>query len=143
MDDPIQTQKEQLNRLMGRAVDTPLEIDQASIVDAEGVSLQDAYAEALACRPRFGWPRSSSGKQNWSAGSKVPNGSLTSACPSSACARSNFSSVFPNTVRSVGLQATWDVFDCGKKRVQLEIKREATKASRALSSKTGTQPGFF
>jgi hypothetical protein len=43
MDDPIQTQKEQLNRLMGQ-VDTPFEIDQASIVDAEGVSLQNAYA---------------------------------------------------------------------------------------------------
>ena len=53
MDDPIQTQKEQLNRLMGRPVDTPFEIDPASIVDTEGMSLQDAYAEALASRPEI------------------------------------------------------------------------------------------
>ena len=32
MDDPIQTQKEQLNRLMGRPIDAPLEIDLSSIV---------------------------------------------------------------------------------------------------------------
>ena len=46
MDDPIQTQKEQLNRLMGRPIDAPLEIDVSSIVHHEPVSLTDAYAEA-------------------------------------------------------------------------------------------------
>src|SRR5262245_46375473 len=47
-DDPIATQKEQLNRLMGRLIDTPLAIDVASIAETDGVSLTDAYAEALA-----------------------------------------------------------------------------------------------
>jgi outer membrane protein len=53
MDDPIQTQKEQLNRLMGRAVDTPFEIDLSSIIDTKGLSLPDAYAEALTSRPEI------------------------------------------------------------------------------------------
>ena len=37
MDDPIQTQKEQLNRLMGRPIDAPLEIDISSIVERDCV----------------------------------------------------------------------------------------------------------
>ena len=53
MDDPIQSQKEQLNRLMGRPIDAPLEIDISSIVETEPVSLTDAYAEALTSRPEI------------------------------------------------------------------------------------------
>ena len=53
MDDPIQTQKEQLNRLMGRPIDAPLEINVSSIVHHEPVSLTDAYAEALRSRPEI------------------------------------------------------------------------------------------
>src|SRR5262245_55362891 len=53
MDDPIATQKEQLNRLMGRSIDAPLEIDVASIVDGKPVTLTDAYAEALSSRPEI------------------------------------------------------------------------------------------
>src|SRR5262245_16588247 len=34
-DDPIATQKEQLNRLMGRPIDTPLDIDVASIAETD------------------------------------------------------------------------------------------------------------
>src|SRR4030095_16903957 len=53
MDDPIETQREQLNRLMGRSIDAPLDIDVSSIVDSEPVALADAYAEALASRPEI------------------------------------------------------------------------------------------
>src|SRR5262245_22125828 len=52
-DDPIATQKEQLNRLMGRPIDTHLEIDAASVIAADPGSLTDAYAEALASRPEI------------------------------------------------------------------------------------------
>ncbi len=45
MDDPIQTQKEQLNRLMGRSIDAPLEIDVSTIAESEPVSLTEAYEE--------------------------------------------------------------------------------------------------
>jgi outer membrane protein TolC len=43
----------------------------------------------------------------------------------------NYSSVFPNAVSSVGLQATWDVFDWGRKRKEVETK-EAAEAQTAL-----------
>src|SRR4029450_12687632 len=47
MHDPIQTQKEQLNRLMGRPINAPLDIDISNVVESELMSLTDAYAEAL------------------------------------------------------------------------------------------------
>jgi outer membrane protein TolC len=125
MDDPIQTQKEQLNRLMGRPIDTPFEIDPASIVDTEGASLQDAYAEALASRPEIRLARIQQRKaeleRRLKSAERIPDISLSLI----ALRTVNFSSTLPNNLSSVGIQANWDVFDWGKKREQLEIKREA------------------
>jgi outer membrane protein len=134
MDDPVQTQKEQLNRLMGRPVDTPLEIDPASIVDAEGVSLQDAYAEALAARPEIRLAKIQQRKaeldRRLKSAERIPDVSLSLF----GLRTINYSSVLPNNISSVGIQGTWDVFDWGKKRDQLEIKRQA-EAQAALELK--------
>jgi outer membrane protein len=134
MDDPIQTQKEQLNRLMGRAVDTPFEIDPASIADAEGISLRDAYAEALASRPEIRLARIQQRKaeleRRLKSAERIPDVSLSLI----AFRTVNFSSTLPNNLSSVGIQATWDVFDWGKKREQLETRR-AAEAQAALELK--------
>jgi outer membrane protein len=134
MDDPIQTQKEQLNRLMGRPVDTPFEIDPASVAGTEGTSLQDAYGEALASRPEIRLARIQQRKaeleRRLKSAERIPDVSLSLT----ALRTVNFSSVFPNSVSSVGIQATWDVIDWGKKRDQLETKR-AAEAQAALELK--------
>ena len=134
MDDPIQTQKEQLNRLMGRAVDTPLEIDSSSIVDTEVVSLREAYAEALASRPEIRLAKVQQRKaeleRRLKSAERIPDVSLSLI----GLRTVNFSSTLPSSVSSVGIQATWDVFDWGKKREQLEIKR-AAEAQAALELK--------
>jgi outer membrane protein TolC len=134
MDDPIQTQKAQLNRLMGRPVDAPFEIDQASIVGLEGVSLQDAYAEALASRPEIRLARIQQRKTELERriknAERIPDVSLALT----GLRTVNFSSTLPNTVSSVGFQVNWDVFDWGRKREQLEIKR-AAEAQAALELK--------
>ena len=134
MDDPIQTQKEQLNRLMGQPVDAPLEIDPASIVDTEGVSLQDAYAEALEARPEIRLARIQQRKaeleRRLKSAERIPDVSLSLF----GLRTINYSSVLPNNISSVGIQGTWDVFDWGKKRDQLEIKRQA-EAQAALELK--------
>ena len=134
MDDPIQTQKEQLNRLMGRPVDAPLEIDPASIVDTEGVSLQEAYAEALAARPEIRLAKIQQRKaeleRRLKSAERIPDVSLSLF----GLRTINFSSVLPNSLSSVGIQGTWDVFDWGKKREQVEIKRQA-EAQAALELK--------
>jgi outer membrane protein TolC len=134
MDDPIATQKEQLNRLMGRPIDTPLEIDLASIVESDGVSLTDAYAEALASRPEMRLAKVQQRKaqleRRLAGAERIPDVSLSLLSLRTV----NFSSVLPNNLSSVGVQATWDVFDWGRKRQEVQKKEEA-EAQAALDVK--------
>jgi outer membrane protein len=125
MDDPIETQKEQLNRLLGRPIDAPLEVDASSIVETEPVSLSDAYAEALSSRPEIRLAKVQQRKtqleRRLASADRIPDISLSLY----GLRTVNFSSVFPNSVSGVGLQATWDVFDWGRKRNELENKQDA------------------
>jgi outer membrane protein len=133
-DDPIQTQKEQLNRLMGRPIDAPLEIDISSIVESEPESLTDAYAEALSSRPEIRLAKVQERKtqleRRLASAQRIPDISLSLL----ALRTVNFSSVFPNTVSGVGVQATWDVFDWGRKRKDVETK-QAAEAQATLELK--------
>jgi outer membrane protein TolC len=110
---------------MGRAVDTPFEVDPHGEVDVGLVSLQEAYAEALAARPEIHLAKLQQRKAELESriksAERIPDVSLSLIAFKTA----NFSSVLPNTVSSVGIQATWDVFDWGRKRTQLETKQKA------------------
>ncbi len=125
MDDPIQTQKEQLNRLMGRPVDTPFEVDPSSAATVDLMSLQDAYAEALASRPEIHLARIQQRKADLErrikSAERIPDVSFSVIGLKTV----NFSSVLPNSLSSVGIQASWDVFDWGRKRQQIRIKEDA------------------
>jgi outer membrane protein TolC len=131
MDDPIQSQKEQLNRLMGRPIDTPLEIDVSSIVATEMVSLADAYAEAMASRPEIRLAKVEQRKaeleRRLAGAERIPDVSLSVL----GLRTVNYTSVLPNSVSSVGIQATWDVFDWGKKGTEIQAKRDV-EAQAAL-----------
>jgi outer membrane protein TolC len=124
-EDPIATQKAQLNRLMGRAVDDPLDIDAASIAESDVVSLSEAYAEALAARPEIRLAKVQQRKaqleRRLASAARIPDVSLSLL----ALRTVNFASILPNSVSSVGVQATWDVFDWGRKREEIRKKREA------------------
>jgi len=134
MDDPIQTQKEQLNRLLGRPIDTPLEIDASSIVESEPVSLNEAYADALSSRPEIRLAKVQQRKaqleRRLASAERIPEVSLSLL----ALRTVNYSSVLPNSISSVGLQATWDVFDWGRKRQEIQTKQDA-EAQAALELK--------
>ena len=123
-DDPIAAQKEQLNRLMGRPIDAPLDIDASSIVETDVVPLSDAYAEALASRPEMRLAkvqhRKAQLERRLASAERIPDVSLSLQ----ALRTVNFSSVLPNSVSSVGVQATWDVFDWGRKREEVHKKEE-------------------
>jgi outer membrane protein len=125
MDDPIQTQKEQLNRLMGRPIDAPLEIDVPSMLERAPTSLTDAFAEALMSRPEVRLAKVQQRKtqleRRLASAERIPDVSFSLL----ALRTINFSSVLPNSVSSVGVQATWDVFDWGRKRKELEKKQDA------------------
>jgi outer membrane protein len=124
-DDPIATQKEQLNRLMGRPIDTPLDIDAAAMIAADTVSLRDASAEALASRPEMRLAKVQQRKaqleRRLASAEFIPDVSLSL----SGLRTVNFSSTLPNTISSVGIQATWDVFDWGRKRHTVQEKQDA------------------
>ncbi|HJZ75368.1 MAG TPA: TolC family protein [Vicinamibacterales bacterium] len=130
-EDPIATQKEQLNRLMGRPVDTALEIDASSIADSDSLSLHDAYAEALASRPEIGLAKVQQRKaeleRRAASAERIPDVSLAF----SALRTIHYSSVFPNSVSSVGVQVNWDVFDWGRKREEVQ-KKQAAETQAAL-----------
>jgi outer membrane protein TolC len=133
LDDPIQSQKEQLNRLMGRTIDVPFEIDPSSLVGTDLVSLRDAYDEALASRPEIRLAkvqqRKSELERRRASAERIPDVSLSLF----GLRTINYSSVFPSSVSSVGVQATWDVFDWGRKRMEIESKHDAeTQAALEL-----------
>jgi len=134
MDDPIETQKEQLNRLMGRPIDTPLEIDASTIAANDSVSLNEAYAQALASRPEMRLAKVQQHKaeleRRLASAERIPDVSLSLF----ALRTVNFSSTLPNAVSSVGVQASWDVFDWGRKAHEVDKKRDA-EAQAALELK--------
>src|SRR5262245_24943670 len=104
-EDPIATQKEQLNRLMGRPIGTPFDIDASTIADSDPISLSDASAEALASRPEMRLARLQRHKaeleRRMASAERIPDVSLSFA----ALRTVNFSSTLPNSVSSVGVQA--------------------------------------
>ena len=53
LDDPLETQKQQLNRLMGRDPDTPFDVDPLTATDFEMPDLKQAYARAIESRPEI------------------------------------------------------------------------------------------
>ncbi|HMF93453.1 MAG TPA: TolC family protein [Vicinamibacterales bacterium] len=124
LDDPIQSQKQQLNRLMGRDVDAPFDVDPASVTNVEQVSLSDACAMALESRPEIRSARLKVRKteleRRIKSAERVPDVSLSLTGFKTA----NFSSVLPNNISSVGIQVTWDVFDWGRKRQEIEAGRD-------------------
>jgi outer membrane protein len=124
MADPIQSQKEQLNRLMGRPIDTPLDIDVSSIVATETMLLADAYAEAQTSRPEIRLAKLQQRKteleRRLASAERIPDVSLSLL----GLRTVNYTSVLPSTVSSVGVQVDWDVFDWGKKRTEIQAKRD-------------------
>jgi outer membrane protein len=133
LDDPVQAQKEQLNRLMGRPIDEPLSIDVSSIVDSDVVSLNDAYVEALMSRPEIRLAkvqqRKSELERRLASAERIPDVSLSLF----AVRTLNYGSTLPNSVSSVGIQGTWDVFDWGRKRTEVQTKQDAvTQAALEL-----------
>ena len=134
MDDPVATQKQQLNRLMGRPVDTPFDIDASTMAEGDLLSLDEAYAEALASRPEVQLAKLQQHKaeleRRMASAERIPDVSLSLV----ALRTVNFSSTLPNSVSSVGVQANWDVFDWGRKRQEIQKKRDA-EAQAALELK--------
>jgi len=125
LQDPLDTQKQQLNRLMGRDPDTPFEVDPLGATDFEMPNLKQAYAMAIEARPEVRLARLQAEKaaldRRLKSAERIPDVSLTMT----SIATVNLSSVLPNRLSVAGVQVTWDVYDWGRKRKQVEGKRLA------------------
>jgi outer membrane protein TolC len=127
LDDPVQTQKEQLNRLLGRDVRTSFDVDPLSAVAFELAPLQQAYTEALESRPeiriaKLQLQRAELDRRMKNA-ERIPDVSLALT----ALKTVNFSNALPSNLSGVGIQANWDVFDWGRKQKQVEQKRDTER----------------
>jgi outer membrane protein TolC len=125
LEDPLQTQKQQLNRLMGRDPDTPFEVDLLSAVGFELPPLSEARARAMESRPEIRLARLQVRKAELDRriknAERIPDVSLSLT----TLATANLSNALPRNVSVVGIQMSWDVFDWGRKRKELKQKRQA------------------
>lgn len=125
LQDPLETQKQQLNRLMGRDPDTPFEVDPLAATDFEMPDLKQAYVMAIESRPEIRIARLQVKKadldRRLKRAERIPDVSLTMT----DVATVNLSPILPNRLSVVGVQVTWDVYDWGRKRKQAEEKRLA------------------
>jgi outer membrane protein TolC len=123
LEDPLATQKEQLNRLMGRGPDTEFEVDPLSAADFELPALEQALARAIESRPEIRLARLQAKKaeidRRLKNAERIPDVSLALTTVETV----NLSQVLPNRLSVVGVQVNWDVFDWGRKRKQVEEKR--------------------
>ncbi len=134
LEDPLATQKEQLNRLMGRGPDTEFEVDPLSATDFELPALEQALARAIESRPEIRLARLQARKaeidRRLKNAERIPDISLALTTVQTV----NLSQVLPNRLSVVGVQVNWDVFDWGRKRKGVEEKRLAEEqASLDLS----------
>jgi outer membrane protein len=123
LQDPLETQKQQLNRLMGRDPDTAFEVDPLAATDFEIPDLKRAYAMAIESRPEVRLARLQVKKaeldRRLKRAERIPDVSLAFT----NVATVNLSPILPNRLSVVGVQVTWDVYDWGRKRKQAEEKR--------------------
>jgi outer membrane protein TolC len=123
LQDPLETQKQQLNRLMGRHPDTPFEVDPLAATDFEMPDLKQAYVKAIESRPEIRLARLQVKKaeldRRIKRAERIPDVSLTMT----NIATVNLSPILPNRLSVVGVQVSWDVYDWGRKRKQAEEKR--------------------
>ena len=125
LQDPLETQKQELNRLMGRDPDTPFEIDPLAATDFEMPDLKRAYATAIESRPEVRLAQLQVKKaeldRRLKRAERIPDVSLALT----SVATVNLSSILPNRLSVAGVQVTWDVYDWGRKREQVKEKELA------------------
>jgi len=130
---PLQTQKEQLNSLLGRDILTEFSVNP--VPEATGVETDIAAARKLSLqqRPELTQARLKirQAEYDWRAkkAEYIPNVSLSFSYLSPI----NYGSLVPSNIAGVGLLFDWEPFDWGKKKHELAQKsRTIEQAQLAL-----------
>jgi outer membrane protein TolC len=134
LQDQLATQKEQLNSLLGRALETEFSVESTPTADLAGLDLERAKATALSQRPEVRRAKLKMDQAEIDRRSKrseyIPEVSLTLSHTSPI----NYSDVLPKNLTTVGVAVTWEVFDWGRKKHELAAKDSSIKqAANSLS----------
>lgn len=120
--DRLAAEKERLNLLLGRDVDSALRVSPAPEYSLYEVDLAAARARALERRPEIREARlrveQAGLERRIKKAERLPDVSLTLT----HAALVNYDSFLPRQVSSVGVSVTWEVFDWGRKRHELDEK---------------------
>jgi outer membrane protein TolC len=124
---PLETQRQELNRLVGREPDMDFEVDPLAATDFTMPTLEEAYAKALEARPEARLAnlqvRKAELERRIKNAERIPDVNLTVT----TLATANISNSLPRNLSFAGVQVSWDVHDWGRKRKQLDQKRLAEK----------------
>jgi outer membrane protein TolC len=123
---PLATQKEQLNQLLGRELDTQFEVSPA--VEANWIpALAEAREKAITSRPEIEQARLKVQDADLDRRKKkseyIPDIGLSVSYASTI----NVAGSLPRNIAIAGLSATWEPFDWGRKRNELAQKQKSTR----------------
>jgi outer membrane protein TolC len=127
---PIATQIEALNELMGRPVNTPFRtVGVEQLVEAK-LDVQEAIQKALIQRPELRQASLRIQQAELDVRAKrseyIPDVSLALTYGSAV----NFQNALPQNVASAGILLDWEVFDWGRKKNELNAKRRTASQAR-------------
>jgi outer membrane protein TolC len=128
--DQAGTQRQQLNRLLGRDVLTEVSVSAVPDADALESDLSQARARAMEQRPELREARlkvrQAEGDRRVKRAEYIPDVSVTFQHVATA----NFNAVIPRSYMNVGLTVTWEIFDWGRKKHELTAKELALEQAR-------------
>lgn len=127
---PIATQIEALNELMGRPVNTPFRTVGVEQIVEERLDVEGAIEKALIQRPEVRQASLRVQQADLDVRVKrseyIPDVSLALTYGSAV----NFQNALPQNVASAGLLLDWEVFDWGRKKQEMNAKRRTASQAR-------------
>lgn len=127
---PIATQIEELNELMGRPVNTPFRTVGVEQIVEERLDVEGAIEIALIQRPEVRQASLRVQQADLDVRVKrseyIPDVSLALTYGSAV----NFQNALPQNVASAGLLLDWEVFDWGRKKQEMNAKRRTASQAR-------------
>lgn len=127
---PIATQKEMLNELMGRPVNTPFRTVGVEQIAEERIELEAAIQKALSQRPEVRQASLRVQQADLDVRVKkaeyIPDVSLAVTYGSAY----NFQNALPQNVATAGVYLEWEVFDWGRKKQEMNARRRTASQAR-------------
>ena len=125
----LASQKEQLNQLLGRDVNTAFAVDEASAVSLLDIDIQAGRRHALENRPDVREARlklkQADLDRRLTKADRIPDVSLAVSYTS------NFNiDVLPANLASVGVKVSWEPFDWGRKKHELAAKTHTVQQAK-------------